>query len=96
MKYNFDSITAVYLIECQLCGEQCTGSAKTKFRSRAIKGLKKQQKIVNKEIAPEQSLKQKGFDGHCCSDRHNRTEDWVITLINSADTLNELRRKELC
>ena len=86
MKYNFDSITAVYLIECQLCGEQCTGSAKTKFRSRAIKGLKKTAK----------NCEQKGFDGHCCSDRHNHTEDWLITLINSADTLNELPRKELC
>ena len=27
--------------------------------------------------------------------RHNSIEDWVITLIDSADTLKELRRKEL-
>ena len=29
------------------------------------------------------------------SDRHNGIEDWVITLIVSADTLKELRREEL-
>ena len=26
---------AAYLIECEICGEQYTGSTKTKFRSRA-------------------------------------------------------------
>ena len=30
-----------------------------------------------------------------CSDRHNGIQDWVITLIDSADTLKELRKKEL-
>ena len=38
-KYNFNSEMAVYLTECQLCGEQYAGSIKIKFRSRAIKGL---------------------------------------------------------
>ena len=28
-------------------------------------------------------------------DRHNGIQDWVITLIGSADTLKELRKKEL-
>ena len=34
-KYNCNSKTAVYLIECEICGEQDTGSTKTKFRSSA-------------------------------------------------------------
>ena len=34
-KYNCNSKMAVYLIECEICGEQYTGSTKTKFRSRA-------------------------------------------------------------
>ena len=50
---------------------------------------------MNKEAVPKQALKQKRFHEHYCSDRHNGIEDWVITLIDSADTLKELRRKEL-
>ena len=51
--------------------------------------------ILNKEAVPKQALKQKRFHEHYCSDRHNGIEDWVITLIDSADTLKELRKKEL-
>ena len=50
---------------------------------------------MNKEAVPKQALKQKRFHEHYCSDRHNGIEDWVITLIDSADTLKELRKKEL-
>ena len=35
-KYNCNSTMAVYLIECNICCEQYTGSTKTKFRSRQI------------------------------------------------------------
>ena len=34
-KYNCNSIMAVHLIEFEKCGEQYTGSTKTKFRSKA-------------------------------------------------------------
>ena len=34
-KYNCHSKMAVYLIECEICGEQYTCSTKTNFRSRA-------------------------------------------------------------
>ena len=50
---------------------------------------------MNKEVVPKQVLKQKRFHEHYCSDRHNGINDWVITMIDSADTLKELRRKEL-
>ena len=50
---------------------------------------------MNKEAVPKQSLKQKRFHEHYCLDRHNGIEDWVFTLIDSAHTLKELRRKEL-
>ena len=50
---------------------------------------------MNKEAVPEQARKQKCFHEHYCSDRHNGVEDWFITLIDGADTLKELRRKEL-
>ena len=50
-----------------------------------------QRKFVSKEAVPKQALKQKHFHEHYCSDRHNDIEDWVITLMDSANTL-ELRR----
>ena len=76
----------VYLIECEICGEQYTGSTKTKFRSRANNYKSTQRKFVNKEAVPKQALKQKCFHEHYCSDRHNGIEDWIITLIDSTDT----------
>ena len=76
-------------------GEQYTGSAKSKFRSRANNNKSTQRKFVSKEAVPKQTLKQKHFHEHYCSDKHNGIEDWVITLIDSANTLTELRRKEL-
>ena len=77
----------VYLIEYEICGEQYSDSTKTKFRSRENNYKNTHEKFLNKETVPMQSLKQKGF--------HNGMEDWVITLINNADTLIELRKKEL-
>ena len=39
--------------------------------------------------------KQKCFYEHYCTDRHNGVEDWVFIFIDSADTLKELKGKEL-
>ena len=50
---------------------------------------------MNKEAVPKQALKQTCFHEHYCLDKHNGIEDWVISLIDSTDTLKELRRKEL-
>ena len=79
----------VYLIECEICGEQYTGSTKTKVRSRAnnYKIYKStQRKFVNKEAVPKQALKQKRFHELYCSGRHNGIEDWVITSISKKCT----------
>ena len=84
----------VYLIECEICGEQYNGSTKIKFRSRANNYESTQRKFVNKEAVPKQALKQKCFHEHYCSDRHNGIQDWGITLIDSAYNLKELRKKE--
>ena len=50
---------------------------------------------MKKGTVPKQALKQKRFHEQYCSYRHNGIQGWVITLIDSADTLKELRRKEL-
>ena len=94
-KYNCNSEIAVYLIECNICCEQYTGSTKTKFRSRATNYKGTQRKFMNKEAVSKQALKQKCFHEDYCSDRHNGIEDWVITLTDSVDTLKELRRNKL-
>ena len=86
---------ADYLIECKICDEEYTGSTQTKFRSRANNYKSTQRKFVNKEAVPKKALKQKRFHEHDCSDRCNGIEDWVITLIDSADTLKKLKKKEL-
>ena len=86
---------AFYLIECEICGEQYTGSTKTKFRSKANNYKSTQRKFVNKDAVPKQALKQKHFHEHYCSDRHNGIENWVITLIDSADTLKKQWKKKL-
>ena len=84
------------MIECQVCGEQYIGSTKTKFRSRANNYKSVQRKFMKKETFPKQALKQKRFHEQYCLDRHHDIEDWVINLTDNADTLKELRRKELC
>ena len=84
---------AVYFIECEICGEQYTGSTKTKFRSRANNYKSTQRKFVNKEAVPKQALKQKRFHEHYCSERHHGIQDWAVALIDSADTLKEKQGK---
>ena len=44
---------------------------------------------MNKEAVAKQALKQKRFHEHYCLDRHSGIQDWVNTLIDSADTLKE-------
>ena len=51
----------LYLIKCEICGEQYIGSTKTKFRSRANNYKSTQRKFVNKEAVPMESLKEKRF-----------------------------------
>ena len=45
------------------------------------------QKFMNTEVVPKIVLKQRRFYEHCCSDRHNAIEYWVVTLTYSVDTL---------
>ena len=56
-KYNCNSKMAVYLIECQICGDQSTCSTKRKFSSRASNYKSTQRKFMNKEAVPKQALK---------------------------------------
>ena len=63
---------------------------RSKFRSGANNYKSTQIKFVDKEAVPKQALKQKLFHEHYYSDRQNDIQDYVITLIDSADTLREV------
>ena len=92
--YNCNSKMAVHLTECRVCGEQYTDSTKTKFRPRANNFKSTHRKFISKKEVPKQALKQKRFPDHYCKESHTGI-DWVITLIDRADSLKELRKKEL-
>ena len=69
-KLNCNSKVVVYLIECQICGEQYNGSTKTKFRYRVNNYKSTLRRFMNKETVPREALKPKRFHEHYSSDRH--------------------------
>ena len=68
---NCNSKNKVYLIECNQCWKQYTGSSKTKFRYRANNYKSTHRKFKNKKQVPKEALKQKVFHEQFCSDGHN-------------------------
>ena len=92
---NCNSKNTVYLIECNQCWKQYTGSSKTKFRYRANNYKSTHRKFKNKKQVPKKTLKQKVFHEHFCSDGHNGIQDWIIALIEQVDEERFLRQSEL-
>ena len=92
---NCNSKNTVYLIECNQCRKQYTGSSKTKFRYRANNYKSTHRKFKNKKQVPKEALKQKVFHEHFCLDDYNGIQDWVITLIEQVDDEKFLRQREL-
>ena len=68
---------------------------KSKFRSRENNYKGTQRNFTNKETISKQALRKKRFHEDYYSDRHNGKKNWVITLIDSVDTLKELNSKKL-
>ena len=93
--YNCNSKMTAYWIECRVCGEQYTGGAKTKFRSRPNNYKSIHRTVMHKKEVLKQVLKQKSFHEHYCTESHTGIEGWVIILIDKADTIKEFRKKEL-
>ena len=61
----------VYLIECNQCWKQYTGSPKTTFYYRANNYKSAHRKFKNKKQVPKEALKQKLLHKHFCSNDHN-------------------------
>ena len=95
---------AIYLLECKQCEYHFpyVGSTKTKFRYRInnYKSTHKKfrKKYVEKDLAiviKKNELKQKIFHKHYCSEGHQVTENWSVTLTDQVEDLDSLRKKEL-
>ena len=87
---NCSSSMLVYLIQCKTCKLQYVGSTTTAFRLRF-----NNYKSHNKKFNLKQSgVPQESFHAHFNTIGHNGKEDWEVTLIDQAQTLASVRRKE--
>ena len=94
----------IYLFECKQCQYRFpyVGSTKTRFRysinnSKSIH-RKFRKKYFEKDLAiviNKSELKQKLFHEHCCSEGHQEIENWSVTLIDQAEDLDSLWKKNL-
>ena len=88
---NCNSKNTVYLIKCNQCWKQYTGSSKTKFCYWANNYKSTNRKFNDKKQLPKQALKQNIFHEHFCSADHNGIKEWLITLIEHVDDEKFLR-----
>ena len=86
---NCNSKCVVYLAECKICGIQYVGSVSTKFRLRF-----NNYKSAHRKYNSDQNTPQQSFHAHFSQENHNGMEDWKFTLIDQAENVDILRRKE--
>ena len=85
---NCDSVNVVYLHTCKTCQKQYTGSS-VDFRLRfnnyrsAHRNFKKNKKVL-----------QESFHSHFEQPQHNGENDWEVRLIDQAETVEDLRKRE--
>ena len=86
---NCNSKCVVYLAQCKVCGIQYVGSASTKFRLRF-----NNYKSAYRKDSSGQPVPQTFFHAHFAQDDHHGMEDWEFILIDKAENVDSLRRKE--
>ena len=86
----------VYLIECRVCGKQYNGSTVIKFCARANNYKSTHRNFRKEQILFDQARNQKCFHEHYLQNDHNGICDWEITIIDHAEMVKSLWRKELC
>ena len=69
------------------------GSTITPFRSR-FNNCKSEARKVSKVYPKKCNVYQEQFHRHFNSEGHNEMEDWKITIIDRAQNLLQLRRRE--
>ena len=85
---NCSSSHVVYLLSCKTCGVQYVGSCTTPFRSR-FSNYKPCNKYHKDKTVPQQEL-----HNHFDLPGHNGFLDFEYTLIDQADSLENVRKKE--
>lgn len=88
-KKNCNSNNVVYLAQCRKCGVQYVGSTSTKFRV-----CFNNYKCSHWKFSLGKPVIQLSFHSHFEQPDHNGMEDWSFTLIDHAESLSRLRRKE--
>ena len=86
---NCNSKYVVYMIECKTCGKPYVGSTETLFRTR-FNNYRSSQRNFEKG----KKVLQESFHSHFTEDCHCGEDDWNVTLIDQANNLEEVRRKE--
>ena len=95
---NCNSKYVVYLLTCKTCNKQYVGSCVTKFRTRFNNYKSQFKKYLQRKTAgdrdPGRDIKQAGLFEHFCGSEHSGVEDWSFTIIDQADTLSRVRKRE--
>ena len=83
----------VYLTECKSCPKQYVGSTITPFRTR-FNNNKCGARKVSKVYPNKCNVYQEQFLRHFNAEGHNGMGDWKITIIDRAENVLPLRRRE--
>jgi len=86
---NCNSECVVYLVQCKKCSMQYIGSTSTPFRQR-FNNYKSCHKKHNLGVP----IIQESFHAHFNQEGHRGIDDWQFILIDQADSLFSVRRKE--
>ena len=101
--YHCNSSNVVYLLECKTCGIQYVGSTgkeegDTKFRHRFNDYKSKHKKFLEHRGAGTldkgKPMSQTALHSHFSQEGHNGVADFSFKIIDGADSLNEVRKKE--
>ena len=90
---NCSKNLVVYLIECISCFKQYVGSTITPFRAR-FNNYNSGARKLSKAYPNNCNVYKEQFHRLFNSERHNGMEDWKITIIDRAENVLELRRRE--
>ena len=94
-RYNCNSDHVVYLLQCESCNKKYVGSTRTKFRQRCNVYKYHARKHGENSLDKGKSVPQASFFRHFFENGHNGNFQVGIKIIDGADDVFSLRRKEL-
>ena len=98
-RYNCNSENLVYLLQCEVCSKKHVGSTKTKFRQRfnVYKSYFRSYARKHNEGSLDRGklIPRASFFSHFFEGNHNGKFEVRVKMIDGADNVFSLRRKEL-